>query len=622
MRKLALITVFLVCVAVVYYSIQISPEPQAELRYPIFSSPRTLDPAKAAWSDDIRIVWSLWEGLTAYDPVDCHIIEGAASLPPEVSPDGLVYTFDIKSDARWSNGDRVTAKDFIYGWRRAIEPGSSGEYIFLITDNIAGAGAYSSWRHEAIRLLKALRDLSRQRPVADEDRALLIEKVYQGIEPQPVDWKSEFYRFRKNHLDQIETRFEQVGLRALSETRLEVRLVRPIAYFTDLLAFVTFMPIHRVSIELLRESQDEVVHDLTLWAFDPQWTKPDWHRNGYPGLISNGAYRLADWQFKRFLHLQSNPEYHERQDVSIDRVLIRIIPDSASAFLAYEKGELDWIRNVDTLDYAPSLLQLQAEGKRDDIHVCNAYGTYFYDFNCRDTLADGTPNPFRDPLIRQAFTLAINKSDLAGKVKKTGNGPAHRLIPPNTIAGYHCEAGPDLDVVRARQLLEEAGYPNGDGLPTIEILLNNDSNHGPIAEAVAEMWEKNLGVNVVIMGKELKTFDADLVQGRFMVARHGWYGDYADPTTFLDLYTTGNGQNNTGFSNPEYDGLMQEAANTLDAAKRLEILARAETMLNQEQFPILPMFYYVNMVAVKPYIKGFEVNPREINPLKYISIEK
>ncbi|MCF7958213.1 MAG: peptide ABC transporter substrate-binding protein [Phycisphaerae bacterium] len=598
------------------------PLPQADYTFALVGTVKTLDPAKVSWSDDIRLALGLWEGLLAYDPVTTEAVEGVAQLPVDISDDRLVYTFTLRQEARWSNGDPVTAHDFVYGWRRVIEPGKISDYAFLIADNIAGAREYRDWRFEAVRILTILRDLARGVVVNNEDMAFLKELDLQGMDQPTPNYTAIADTFRNAHLEMVDGEFARVGIEALDDHHLRVTLIRPVAYFQDLVAFPTFMPVHQASMEMLRERNDPAVVDLTLWVTDTQWVKPDYHKNAYPGVVSNGAYRLKRWEFKRFLLLEKNQYYWDQQPGQLDTIMARVITDLNAAFMAYEQGDLDMLHNMEALDFAAALYQQKQAGKRDDLHFTMSYATYFYMFNCNQKLPDGSPNPFGDKRVRMAFNLAVDKQSVVDNVQRIGNPATTNFIPVNSIKGYTCQPGPGHDIQRARALLAEAGYPNGQGLPTIEFIYNTTGGHEKTAESVAEMWRKNLNVNISLDAREYKIFDDDKKNQRYMVCRSGWTGDYSDPTTFLDMMITGNGQNDAAFSNPEYDRLMALAVASKDKAERFKILAQAEKMIIQDEMPILPLFNYVSVMAFRENVKGIHPNPRDMYPYKYIRVEK
>ena len=599
-----------------FFALHESPLPEADFVIALGDSLKTLDPAGITWVDEGLVAMGLWEGLSSYDPETLEVMEGTAKYPPKISEDGLTYTFELRQEARWSNGDPVRAGDFVYGWRRAIEPGTAGEYIYLYLDHIAGAKAYNRWRNEAVKVLITLRDLQQGKEVSDDDRRLIDSLGLPGAAEKNYVEMARHYR--REHQARMDEEFSKVGVQALDDHTLRVRLTRRIGYFLELMPFTTFYPVHAESIEKLRDKDNE----LGLLLYDPQWVKPDYHRNDYPGLVTNGPFRLADWQFKRYMYLERNEYYWDVETVKSARFLILIMAEPSTAFLTYEKGQIDFLRQLTRLDFVAALVEQAEKKERNDIHLKAAYGTYFYIFNCNEKLPDGRENPFEDWRVRMAFNLAVDKQSIVENVKKTGNPVSRNLVPPGTIAGYFSEPGPEYNVTRARELLAQAGFPKGQGLPTIELTYNNGFGHEKVAQVVAEMWRHAFDVNVKLMGKELKSFDEDRRNQQFMIQRASWYGDYGDPTTFLDLLVTDNGNNHGKFSNAKFDQLMRSASLSSDAKKRMAVLSEAEHLLMHEQMPILPIYYYVNIMGFRENVRGVYPNARDKFPFKYMHIAK
>ncbi len=592
--------------------------PDVDIIYAMPGSIKTMDPAMMSLSDEIRIAMGLWENLFTYEPENSVSKEGVAYYPADISEDYKTWTFHLRPEARWSNGDQVVAQDFIYGWRRAIEPGTADDYAYLVKDNIAGAGEYAKWRNDAVRVLTILRDLINNREINEEDTKIIEDLKLEGADASEPDWQGIADKFRTDHMNNIEVEFEKVGLKAIDDLTLEVKLARPLTYFDNLVPFTTFAPVHRKSCEMLKVTDDDVINSLTLWVYDPQWVKPNYHYKDYPGLITNGPFTFREWQFKRYMLFEKNEQYWDKDNVKCQRIMAKVTPESNSTFLAYERNEIDYIKSLSVMDFVDSLYQDMKAGNRDDIHHSKAFGCYYYQVNCNEKLNDGTPNPFHDKLVRMAFNLAIDKKAIADNVIRMGNEPATLLIPPGIIPGYDCEPGPGYNPDKARELLSEAGYPGGEGLPPIDLFVSSPpESHKKTAEAIAVMWEKELGVKVLIRAKEWKIFDEDRSNQAYMVCRAGWFGDYYDPTTYLDLLVTGNGQNHSKFSNPDYDALMQQAYVCVDPKKRLDILEEAEKLIMHEYMPVIPLYYYVTLEAFRPEIKGITINPRELHPMKY-----
>jgi len=618
----------------------------------------TLDPAQMSYHQDNIIAFALWEGLTDYHPKTVEAIAGVAYLKPKISKDGKRYVFTLRPEARWSNGDQVTTADFVRGWRRSIEPGTSEVYYVLISDHIAGAQDYVDWRLANVELLGLIRQLQRGSPIDPENltkaltsepgRQLVLQLEKKGsgtfyrngpkgalhkrfltpfsfslkqLRELDVDWKKIGDQWLDDHIVEMEKRFAKVGIRVIDDRRLEVLLPRPIHYFVDLTAWSVYKPIHE-SIELLRECYEgRRLTDAGLWSYDPQWTKPDYHRNGYPGIVTNGAYIIEKWEFKERMRLKKNPCYWNAANVPSETIDMLEGAYQNTGFMQYEQHAADMMCDL-AMEYGPELYQQVRAGKRDDIRVVSSFGTYFYHLNCRPRLPDGSPNPLADARVRRALTMAVNKQEIVDHVMRLDNPVANTIIPPGMIPNYTSPKGLGYDPNKARRELAVAGYPDGKGLPPIEILYNTGYGHERVAQVVQHMWEEQLGIKVLLVGKEVKTFAEDKRTGRFMVGRSGWFGDYWDPTTFLDLCKTGNGNNHSEFSDPYYDKLLEQAANELDPAKRMQILTRAEAYIMEEQLPILPLYVYVDMYAWRSNVRGIYPNPRTHYPLQYIYVER
>ncbi|NLX14730.1 MAG: peptide ABC transporter substrate-binding protein [Phycisphaerales bacterium] len=586
MRYLVIILLLMGAFAGVWY-FSAGAGPEVDFTYCNGGIIGTLDPAAMSWHQDIHMALNVWEGLYAYDPRTILAVP-ASSFPAEISDDRCTYTFSLRPEARWSNGDLLTAEDFVYGWRRAMEPGTARDYAFFF-EMIEGVREYVAWRLAETERIGGIADAGQKRAARD------------------------------THLAEADRRFAQtVGIRAEDEKTLSIRLTRPVAYFLDLCAFATFLPVHRESIHPYK-----IVGDTGLIYYDEQWVKPG-------NTHYNGPFKMTEWKFKQHILLEKNPLYWNRSAVRLNRVMERQVEDGNTAWLLYSGGQLDWLSTVRTV-YAPTLvtdssspfeISLNKHGtRRNDIHAHSAFGTYFYNFNCRPTLPDGRPNPFVDPRVRRAFTMAVDKQSLVDQVIRLGNPVATAFVPPETIPGYPEVAGLPYDPSMARALLAEAGFPEGRGFPEVVILYNTGFDHGLVAEAIIGMWSRTLGVTGRIEGKEGKTFLDDKKNARYIIARAGWFGDYNDPTTFLEMFKTDNGNNDSKFSDPVYDRMLEEADPRLDEGERLAALADVERYLVEEALPLLPLYNYVYVEAFDPdRVRNLHISPRQMSPLWPIEV--
>ncbi len=589
MRYLVPLILVVAVVGVVWLGLS-TEGPQADFTFVNRGTIFTLDPAAMSWMQDIRVAVTIWEGLYSYDAVTSAPIP-ACALPVEISDDGLVYTFRIRPEARWSNGDPVTADDFIFAWRRAVEPGTAKDYAFFFND-IAGIEPYTKWRLEETARLGALQ-------VSPEEKR----------------------RQRDAHLAEADRRFaEEVGLRSPDPKTLVVTLRKRLPYFLDLCAFSTFLPVHRKTVEPF---QIDDPNGMTYYS--EQWVKPD-------NAVYNGAFMVTQWVFKRHLLMERNPHYWDAASVRLNSIRMVDVEDPNTAWLLYAGGRADFLTTLDTV-YAPKLIAQSdsplpgalnhGTGQRDDIHLFSNFGTFYYNINCTPKLPDGSPNPFQDLRVRQAFVMATDKQALVDRVIRTGNPIATSFVPPGSIPGYPLVEGLPFDPDRARELLAEAGYPGGKGFPQVVVLFSTGAALAEISQALLKMWSSNLGVSGRVEGKEGKTFREDKSNTNFVLARGGWYGDYGDPTTFLDMFATGNGNNDSGYSDPRYDALLEEAKNEPDPALRLEKLAGAERYLMNEGLPILPLYQYVNTFCFDPdKVRGLHLNPRLTMVFKNVEVTR
>jgi len=559
----------------------------------------TLDLAQMSWRQDFRVARMIYEGLTRNDVFTWNYeTRPGVAERWEVSPDGLVYTFFLRADAKWSNGEPVRAQDFVYSWRRVLLPDLAGDYIKLGAV-IEGADAFTKWRAEELAKFAADRTITDRRRAAEEL------------------WRRTEERFAAT-----------VGVEALGERTLRVTLERPTPYFLDLTSFSVFYPVYP---PLVRAHT--TIDDATgLLKTNPDWTRPE-------RLIGNGAFTLERWRFKRDMRFAKNEHYWDRANIALDTVGVASIQDPNAQVLAFTTGAVDWLTDVTPsyradivrdkqrfyAEHAAEVASLRAQGldpveidrrlpsdPRNRILVLPAFGTYFYNFNCRPRMPDGRPNPFADARVRRAFALAVDKQAIVEHVRRVGEPTTATLIPRGALAGYKSPAGLTRNPDESRRLLAEAGYPRGEGLPTIEILFNKEGEHELIAQSVAKDWERELGVRVALRTKEIKVFREDLKNGDFMVSRGSWFGDYGDPTTFLDLSASDNGNNDRKYASAEFDALLARAADEADAAKRLDILAEAERMIVERDFPLLPMFHYADLYMIDPHrVTGVSSHARQ-----------
>ena len=399
--------------------------------------------------------------------------------------------------------------------------------------------------------------------------------------------------------------FNSIGISAPDSHTIVIHLLIPTNYFLDLTSFPAFFPVHEASMKsfLLDPKNPDK-------GYAGAWTRP-------PGLVSNGPYQLTDWKLKQSLTLEPNPLI-----IGIAKTFNAIALFSKPSrkmngpqLLAYQTGTVDILSFVPQ-EFGDDLLEAQSHGLWKDVHYRPVFGTYYYVFNCARP-------PFNDKRVRKALSLAIDRREIVDKVTRMHQKPVSVLVPPDSIPGYTSPSGLAVtgDLAAARQLLADAGFPEGRGFPSTEILYTTDVPvHGRVAQAIAQMWKQNLGINVTLRGLESPGFSNARQQDHdFDVARGGWYGDYRDPTTWLDLCRAANGNNDGGFNSPAFDALMAKADTEHDPAQRLAILHDAESILVNDELPLIPLYQYGDgYIYNEQKLTGCEVNDRLLTPFKYL----
>ncbi|MEM7227909.1 MAG: peptide ABC transporter substrate-binding protein [Planctomycetota bacterium] len=476
-----------------------------------------------------------------------------------------------------------------------------------------------------------------------------------------------------------------VGLRAVDAHTLEVRLREPCAYFLDLVAFAIGSPVYRPCVEGWPDSALARARDHAEgWAgtsapsFDDcRWVKLNaqtgrleqlhqWARPEY--LICNGPYVVTQWRYKRDMRLERNEHYPNPSRAQADSIVVRAIEDTNTMVLAFESGSVDWLTDVTAdyradmleerqryierhrdalaqlvdvenhpLDVALGMLPPPEDGERRNIHTFPTFGTDFYSFNCRPELADGRPNPFADPRIRRAFACSVDKMPIVRQVTRLNEPVVNVFIPPNSIPGYESPDGIGYDLDRAIDELRDAGYEfdnrnvlvsrsTGEPFPTIDMLYTtNTQRYKWISLELKAQWESRLGVRIKLRPSDTKFFKEDLKQGKFMIARGNWYGDYGDPTTFLELCRSTDGNNDRGYASETFDQMLDDARAILDPQARLDALRDCEAYLfgDQGEMPLLPLCQLLQVYMYEPdRVQGISDHPRLTQYLFQLDAQK
>ncbi len=494
------------------------------------TEPRTLDPQIAQGVTESHIINALMSTLVENDLNDqSKEIPGLAERW-EHNDDYSVWTFHIRDNARWSNGDPVTASDFVYSYRR------------MLTASL-GAGYADS-----LFILKGARD------------------YYEGKTKD----------------------FGQVGVKAIDDRTLRIELVGPTPYFLSELLHSAWFPVNEKTILKFGKIDDR----------DTKWTAPG-------NYVGTGPFILKTWRPNDVIEVVRNPYYWDAQTVKLNGINFYSIENDNTEDRAFRAGQLHKTNTV-PLDRIPYYRR-----ERPDLIKITPYeGTYFYRLNV-------DRKPLNDPRVRLALNLALDRASICRNITRADQKPATGYVPPG-MGDYQALNRIAYNPDRARQLLAKAGFPNGKGFPKFNILINTNEAHRTIAEAVQQMWKEELNIDVGIENQEWKVYLDSQNNMNYDISRSAWIADFMDPVTFLDMWTTGNGNNNTHWSNPQYDELIAQAARTGDPAKRLDLLRQAEEVFLSEP-PVVLIYWYTRCCLMDPSVQNW--NPLVLDNHNYKFID-
>jgi len=415
-------------------------------------------------------------------------------------------------------------------------------------------------------------------PVTAKDFADSFRRILSGSLGAP--YASQLFIIRNaraHHAGTLEDP-ASLGVRAVDELTLEIELAKPVPYFLSLLVNPAWFPVHRPSVESTGE-----------WiSRNAAWTRPG-------ALVTNGPYQLAEWHLNDFLRVTRNPHFRDPESFPLDEIYFFPIAN----LYAEERAFLDGLIDVTSI-VSPQRIRYYLES--DDPSVLQVepdLGVYYLVLNTR------VP-PLDDPRVRRALGLALNRSAISRDIRQRGEPVARHFTPPG-IAGYEPPPVFREDPEEAARLLRKAGYGPDNPLPELPYLFNTSETHRPIAEAIQSLWKERLGLDIRLVNKEWKSYLSDRQNRDFTIARAGWLGDYLDPDTFLGLWTSDSTNNFSGWSNPEYDRLMAEAAGLPSGPERNQLLRQAETLLLEEA-PILPIFFYNRAYLRSPRVANWPTN--------------
>jgi len=476
------------------------------------TEPQDLDPQIVTGVPESKIINALFEGLVAEGPNGSDTVGGAAERW-DISPDGLVYTFHLRANAKWSNGDPVTATDFVRSYQRILTPSLAAEYAYKL-HHVVGAEEFNKG---------TLKD------------------------------------------------FAQVGIKALDERTLEIRLKNRTPFLIEAMKHYSWFPVHLPTVEKHGGANRK----------GSAWTRTE-------NMVGNGPFVLKEWRQNQKIIVTRSPTYWDRETVKLDAIHFYALESMDTEERMFRTGQL---HRTNELPIAKIDVYKKdfPESYRQDPY----YGIYFFRLNV-------TKPPLNDKRVRRALALAVDRDAIVRNVSRGGQIPAYNLVPPSDR--YKSEAGIKGNLDDAKRLLAEAGFPEGRGFPEITLLYNTSENHRAIAEALQQMWRRNLGINITLQNQEWKVYLDSMDTRSYDIARAGWIADYTDPNTFMDMWVKDGGNNDTGWSNAEYEKLLASSYSAPDDLARFAIYQKMETIL-MDDVPIIPLYFYTRVFALNPKVK-------------------
>lgn len=637
------------------------------------SEPKGLDPHLVSGVLESNIIRALFEGLCVENPEkDNDSLPGVAmkwAPVDENNPDEWI--FHLNPEAKWSDGVQVTAHDFVFSYKRLLSPNPNwpakyAEMLYFLRNGEAYNRNYwgqllcgndpefpvkwevlkeANFKGERSLKLENFagknfskleeRDLEKLRPYLGDENSVRLSKITaekvslseltraekriylnaKGIDKLSkdelvflksatdlVNWTDDVPEdARQLALDRIIAHYDagkpnlweksQVGVIAIDDVTLQIKLRGPVPFLPEITKHYTWYPVPKHIV---------LKYGKINTAFDSRWTRPG-------NLVSNGPFKLKEWRTNHYLEVERNTEYWDADKVDLNGVRYLPIKDYFTETRMFGDDQLHMTYTVPS-ELIPMVKEKYPEQLRQEPYV----GTRFIRVNTRN-------EPLNNLKVRRALALAIDQKSICEKILQGGQTPASGIVPP--FGDYEAAGVISFDPEKARELLKESGYSTDSKFSEIKLLTTNSESAAREAEALQAMWSEHLGINVRIEQREWATYLQKQYQSDYDLCVAGWIGDYLDPTTFLEMWITGGGNNNTGFSSKEFENLLNKAENTADPAVRLTILSEAENTFLAET-AALPVYFYTTNYLIRPEVKGWHPLLLNNHPFKFVKIEE
>ncbi|NNE67159.1 MAG: peptide ABC transporter substrate-binding protein [Pyrinomonadaceae bacterium] len=586
------------------------------LRYITGSEPESLDPSFVTGQPEARILIGLFDRLVEYHPKTMQPIPSMATHW-EVSDDGIDYTFHLRKNGKYSNGDPITAKDFEWSFKRALSPELASRYAFIGFE-IKYAEQYNAKQSFAKKDGKFLNADENGEPLdsCDVDGPACLTLAADEESLAKIKKDNAELATRIEGAEFVEIKPDDIGVNATDDYTLEVTLKQPAPYFVGMLTHQFFAAVHRPTIE----------------KHGKNWIKPE-------NIVTSGAFKVEEWKPYDEMTIVRDPNYWDAKNVKLDAVKFYPMDEQTTMMNIYKAGRVDALYN----HTVPAAWNEFIRQFKDEYLLHPEVTIEYYTFSVKK-------KPFDNLDVRKAFSLAVNRESLevlrktvkksadfvplgifpeyekartkvfAELSEKDGITPEQmqkRLFDPTAACAHMKKAGYSVQMTGSDKC-KVTDFP----LDGVELSYNTAESNKQVAEFVQSQWQQNLGLTIPLKNMEFKTYlpyrSAIEYKG---VARAGWVGDFMDPYTFLSQFYTEANDSSTGWWDPVYDKMLDDANKTLDPEKRYEKLAEAEYYVLKDQ-PVMPLSVAGTSWMKKPYVKGMYPNPGTMHPWKFVYIEK
>jgi oligopeptide transport system substrate-binding protein len=596
-----------------------SPPPGQMLRYITGAEPESLDPQMSSGQPEARIAISMFEGLLEYHPKTLEPIPGIAERWAG-NGNASEFVFFLRRNAKFSNGDPITARDFVYTIRRGLRPELASRVAFMAWDikyaealNEGGAfvrdpktGRFVLASEAAETEGAAQAAPAQESAKAGEDIAPDTEFHRLIHEPArlvvPFDEKERAKKVKAGTKvatliegkEFVPVKPEDIGVEAVDDYTLRFTLRQPTPYFLGLTQHQFF----------------RVIHEKTVERYGVNWSRPG-------NIVCSGSHMLAEHTPYYQVVVVKNPNYWDAARVRLEKIIFVPLEEQTTMMNLYKAGEIDATYNHSV---PASWLRAGLRYSKDYMDAPEN-GSQYWQLNTKQ-------GPTTDKRFRKALAMSIDRKALEGfRVVSKANGA---FVPTGIIPGYQGPPGFTLDVEGAKRLLAEAGYKDASGkfdpskfpVKDLEITYNTSESNRQVAEFIQAQWKQHLGVTVALRNIETKSYFGMRARLDYkgIAAGAGWSGDYMDPYTYLGLFATEGGDNGTGWYDPKFVKMLDDANREADRAKRYQMLSKAEEYL-LDNAPVIPLLKPATSWMKKPYVKGLYPNPGTLHAWKFVYIE-